>query len=151
MPVNLSTVQKWIEDVDSLGEWLRYDESGGKVNRIFCALFSKHQDRLREVRNFSSAFVDGITETALKKDNVCKHQRSDMHGKAVNMEWQPTINEIYSSTPLWRAFASANLEEINRVSKLFLNRFHACLRLRADEERTPTHCSIIIDLSLNFC
>ena len=89
------------------------------MTRIFCALCSKHQDRLRAVRNFSSAFVDGITETALKKDNVCKHQRSDMHGKAVNMEREPTINEIYSSTPLWRAFASASLEEINRVSKPF--------------------------------
>ena len=65
MPVNLSTVQKWIKDVDSLGEWLQYDESGGKVTRIFCALCSKHQDRLRAVRNFSSAFVDGITETTL--------------------------------------------------------------------------------------
>ena len=71
------------------------------------------------MRNFSSAFVNGITETALKKDNVCKHQQSDMHGKAVNMKWQPTINEIYSSMPLGRAFASASLEEINRVSKLF--------------------------------
>ena len=119
MPVNLSTVQKWIKDVDSLGEWLWYDESGGKVTRIFCALRSKHQDCLRAVRNFSSAFVDGITETALKKVNVCKHQRSDMHGKAVNMEQQLTINEIYSSIPLGRAFASASLEEINHVSKLF--------------------------------
>ena len=96
-----------------------YGMTGGKVTRIFCALCTKHQDRLRAVRNFISAFVDGITETALKKDNVCKHQRSDMHGKAVNMERQPTINEIYSSTPLWRAFASESLEEINRVSKLF--------------------------------
>ena len=66
-----------------------------------------------------SAFVDGITKTALKKDIVCKHQRSDMHKKAVNMERQPTINEIYSSMPLWRAFALASLEEINHVSKLF--------------------------------
>ena len=74
MPVNLSTVQKWIKNVDSRGEWLRYDESGGKVTRILCALCSKHQDRLRAMRNFSSAFIDGITETALKKDNVCKHQ-----------------------------------------------------------------------------
>ena len=120
MPVNLSTVQKWIKDVDSLGECMvTVWRVGGKVTRIFCALCSKHQDRLRAVRNFSSAFVDGITETALKKDNVCKHQRSDMHGKAVNMEREPTINEIYSSTPLWRAFASASLEEINRVSKPF--------------------------------
>ena len=96
MSVNLSTVQKWIQDVDSLGEWLRYVESRGKVTRIFCVLCTKHQGRLRSVRNFSAAFVDGITGTALKKDNVNKHRKSDMHTKAVNLERQSaTVSEIY--------------------------------------------------------
>ena len=38
MSVNLSTVLKWIKDMDSLGEWLRYDESGKKVTQIFVCL-----------------------------------------------------------------------------------------------------------------
>ena len=84
--VILSTVQNWEKDVDSLREWLRYDQSGGNVTRIFCELCHKHRDRLRAIRNFNSAFIDGVTGSALKKDNVAKHKKSDMHSKAVNME-----------------------------------------------------------------
>ena len=119
--VSLSTVQNWEKDVDSLREWLRYDQSGGKVTRIFCELCHKHRDRLREIRNFNSAFIDGVTGSALKKDNVAKHKKSDMHSKAVNMERMParTITSIMKSTPLGKAYASANSEETGRVSKLF--------------------------------
>ena len=119
MSVNLSTVQKWTKELDSLGEWLRYDESGGKVTRIFCALCAKHKDRLQALRNFSASFVDGISGTALKKDNVNKHHRSDMHAKAVNMEQKPTAAEICRSTPLGRAFAMASQDQTACVCKLF--------------------------------
>ena len=78
MSVNLNTVRKWKKDLNSLGEWIEYDESGGKVIRIFCSLCFKHKDRLRALRNYSSSFVDGITHTSLKKD-VSKHQKSEMH------------------------------------------------------------------------
>ena len=76
--VSLSTVQNWEKDVDSLREWLRYDQSGGKVTRFFCELCHKHRDRLRAIRNFNSAFIDGVTGSTLKKDNVAKHKKSDM-------------------------------------------------------------------------
>ena len=79
MSVNLSTMQKWTKDLDSLGEWLRYDESDRKVTRTFCALCTKHKDRLQALRNFSASFVDGISGTPLKEDNVNKHQQSDQH------------------------------------------------------------------------
>ena len=86
MSVNLSTVQKWAKEVDSLGEWLCFGEHGGKVERITCALCCKHRDRLRAVWNYSVAIVDGFCSTALKKDNVVKHSHSDMHSKARQME-----------------------------------------------------------------
>ena len=139
MSVSLSTVKKWIKDVEGLGEWLLYDESSGNVTRIFCKLCSKHQDRLRAVRNFNSAFVVGITGTALKKDNVCKHQRSDIHAKAINMDRQPTISEIYRSTPLGRAFASANSEETGRVSKLF----EIAYMLAKEELPFTKYCAVV--------
>ena len=119
MSVNLSTVQKWIKDVDSLGEWLRYDESGGKVKRIFCALCTKHKERLRGARNFSGSFVDIICETALKNDNVKKHQKSDQHARAVDIERKPTVTEIYRYTPIGRALARSSQEQTTRVCKLF--------------------------------
>ena len=78
MSVNLPTMQKWTEELDSLGDWLWYDELFGKVTQISCALFAKHKDRLLALRNLSASFVDRISNTALKKDNVNKHQRSDM-------------------------------------------------------------------------
>ena len=118
MSVNLSTVEKWTKELDSLGEWLRY-ESGGKITWIFCALCAKHNDRLHALRNFSSSFVDGISSTAFKKDNVQKHQRSDMHAKAINLEQKPTVVEIYRSTPLGRALATSSQDQTARVCKLF--------------------------------
>ena len=60
-----------------------------KLPDFFCELCHKHRDRLRAIRNFSSAFIDGVTGSALKKDNVAKHKKSDMHSKAVNMERMP--------------------------------------------------------------
>ena len=115
MSVNLSTIQNWTKELDSLGEWLQHDESGGKVMRIFCALRAKHKDRLQALRNFSASFVDRISGTALKKDNVNKHQRSVMHAKAVNMERKPIAAEIYCSMPLGRVFAMASQEQTARV------------------------------------
>ena len=106
MAVNLSTVSKWKKELNVLGEWLHYDEATeGKVNRIRCLLCSKHEDRLRSMRNYSTAFVHGITGRALKKDNVVKHLKSDKHKRAVSLEPQPTrtINEILRSTPIGRA------------------------------------------------
>ena len=44
-----------------------------------------------------------------------------MHGKAVNMERQPalTISSILKSTMLGKVFASAMIEELSRIGKLF--------------------------------
>ena len=86
MSVNLGTVQRWGRELDSLNEWLRYDVKEGKVTRIFCALCTKHEERLRVLRNYSVSFVQGILGTSLKKDNVSKHSNSDMHRKACDLE-----------------------------------------------------------------
>ena len=87
--------------LESLREWLRYDQSGGKVTRLFCELCHKHRDRLRAIRDFNSAFIDVVTGSALKKDNVAKHKKSDLHSKAVNMERMPakTIHFCEKKTP----------------------------------------------------
>ena len=65
--------------------------------------------------------MHGITGSALEKDNVVKHSKSDIHKKAVSLERQPTrtINEILRSMPIGRAVASASFEEKDRVSGLF--------------------------------
>ena len=73
----------------------------GEVDRIRC-LLCLNEDRLRAIRNYSTgAFVHGITGSALEKDNVVKHSKSDIHEEAVSLERQPTrmINEMLRSTP----------------------------------------------------
>ena len=93
----------------------------GEVDRIRCLLYL-NEDRLRAIRNYSTgAFVHGIIGSALEKDNVVKHSKSDIHKKAVSLERQPTrtMNEILRSTPIGRAVASASSEEKDRVSRLF--------------------------------
>ena len=68
--LRLGTVKKCSTDLDSLGEWLRYDEESGCVTRVYCELCSKHSDKLKSLRNFSPAFVGGVTGSALKKDKL---------------------------------------------------------------------------------
>ena len=63
----------------------------GEVDRI-CCLLCLNEDRLRAIRNYSmhvGAFVHGINGSALEKDNVVKHSKSDIHEKAVSHELQP--------------------------------------------------------------
>ena len=60
------------------------------------------------LRNFSLAFVKGIVGSALKKDNVSKHGKSDMHSKAINLEQKPsmTLSQIYCTAPIGKAMLS---------------------------------------------
>ena len=66
---------------------------------------------------FSRSFIDGICGSALKKDNLVKHSKSDMHGKALGMLMRK-LTDIYMSTPKGKAMAGATPEERSRVSKL---------------------------------
>ena len=90
------------------------------MTRVYCELCSKHSDKLKSLRNFSPAFVGGVTGSALKKDNVVKHSKSDMHTRAVSMSRKPkTRNDIFRDTPIGRALAGASGTKMARVSKLF--------------------------------
>ena len=98
MSVSKITVENGGRKFHFLGEYIRYDESGGKVNRIFCVLCDRHKESLRSIRNFNRTFVDGVTGMALKKDNVVKHSHTDTHSTALNIERQrsASLNNITS-------------------------------------------------------
>jgi hypothetical protein len=116
--VKLCTVQKWAKDLDPKQEWLSYDSTNGMVQSISCKLCKKHESKLKALRNFSQAFLVGVKNSALKKDNIVKHSKADMHTKAVNLENKPSIADIYSSTPIGRAVSTASAEDAQRVAKL---------------------------------
>ena len=70
-------------------------------------LCSLHEENLHGMCNFSSAFIQGIIGSALKKDNVTKHGMSDMHYRAASLERKSTmmLSQIYHSTPLGKAMS----------------------------------------------
>ena len=118
--------------------WFHREEKSPVSFVLFVVVCTKHVDRLKAIRNYSPAFIDGIV--GVKKSQThhdvsvyrlqtmsAKHQKTDMwHGKAVNMELQPTrtIKSILTSTPLGKAFASVTTEEWNRIVKLFDATYH---------------------------
>ena len=82
-----------------MSEW-----QSGTVTHVYCELCSKH--KLKSLRNFSPSFVNGITGSSLKIDNVVKHSKSDMHTRAVNMLKKPkTMDEIFGKISIGRALS----------------------------------------------
>ncbi|XP_014344302.1 zinc finger protein 862-like [Latimeria chalumnae] len=121
MTVKAATVQNWIKDLDPNGLWIKYEtDYSGNVKCVMCKLCQKHKEQIKMKRNFSAAFVLGITGSALKKDNVMKHCRSDMHRAAVYFEIRPTqsLSDIFKQTTLGQALVRASTEERERVGKL---------------------------------
>ncbi|KAJ8376800.1 hypothetical protein SKAU_G00073800 [Synaphobranchus kaupii] len=88
MTLRVETVKRWQLELHSAQDWLQYEVGvdGCFVVKIQCALCSKHKAKLKGLRNFSPAFVNGIEGNSLKKDNAKKHFQSEMHQKASALE-----------------------------------------------------------------
>jgi len=66
--ISEKTFQSWLKTLDPNGIWIRDEIINKSAVRIWCVLCAKHRERLRSFRNFSDAFVNGITGSALKRD-----------------------------------------------------------------------------------
>ena len=114
------TVDRWKKQLNVETEWLKYEAQEGKVVKIYCVLCTKHETKIRALRNYSKSFIDGIGGSALKKDNVVKHARSDQHMRAISLEKRPaTLLDIYKTTAIGRAISKDQEQERERLSKLF--------------------------------
>ena len=71
---SLKTVKDWQLKLDVEKKWLDIEERDGKVVKIKCKLCIKHKDRLKYSVNMSMKFINGITGSSLKKDNVDKQK-----------------------------------------------------------------------------
>ena len=86
------------------------------VSRLLCA---KHHDKLQCVRNYSDSFVKGIERTAIKKENILKHQKSEQHTRALRYESEPmSMLDVYSKTPLEKALANSERADRDNVGRL---------------------------------
>ena len=69
--ISEKTFQSWLKTLDPNGIWIRdeiIDKSAVPISSIWYVLCAKHRKRVRLFRNFSDAFVNGITGSALKRD-----------------------------------------------------------------------------------
>lgn len=92
----------------------------GKL-RVFpaCLLCAKHHHKFQCVRNYSISFVKGIEGTAVKKDNILKHQKSEQHTRALRYESEPmSMLEVYSKTPLGEALVNSEQADRDNVGRL---------------------------------
>ena len=110
-----------VKTVESWGKkhsWLKYITKSGDVELVYCTVCRNHLEAIKYCRNFSTKFVDGITGAAVKKDGVEKHAGSEAHKKAVRLDKRPSssLDSLYKTTPIGRAFTHASNEEKNRVS-----------------------------------
>ena len=82
MTVAVRTVDKWIQELDPDRIWLKYErqtedvaansKQEPQVSVVRCAVCQEFESRIRGIRNFNRAIIDGLRGSSLKKDNVKK-------------------------------------------------------------------------------
>ena len=76
------TYERWVCMLDPNKSWLKADIIDNSVVRVWCAVCAKYENRIRGIRNFSDSFIRGVTGSAIKKDNITKHIKTDCHIRA---------------------------------------------------------------------
>jgi len=66
--ISEKTFQFWLKTLDPSGIWICDEIFDKSAVRIWCVLCAKLRKRLRSFCNFSDAFVNSITGSALKRD-----------------------------------------------------------------------------------
>jgi len=77
--ISEKTFQSCLKTLDPNGIRIRGEIFDKSAVCIWCALCAKHREWLRCFRNFSDAFVNGITGSALKRDALSKHVTTAAH------------------------------------------------------------------------
>jgi len=96
--ISARAVNGWINDMDVTKSWIETEMDGQRgpddypsVIKIRCKVCSEFRARLKNMRNFSTAFIDGISGASLKRDNV-KRCCADFHHASSCYEDARTAN-----------------------------------------------------------
>ena len=99
--VNQKMFGNWKSVLDLNGRWIRGEIFDNNAIRVWWALCCKHVERLRCFRNFSEAFVTGISGSAIKRNALTKHMGSAAHIRAEALENGPLpVTQILHTTPI---------------------------------------------------
>ena len=63
------TFETWQQRLDPGKRWMKVAIVDGHVVRVWCALCIKHGDRLKGFRNFSGAYITGISYKYVLEEN----------------------------------------------------------------------------------
>ena len=94
--VTVITFNKWktqYEHDHNTLSWLRCDLSEDKtvVEMLWCEACRKHEARLTDMKNFSTAWITGSSNQ--KTSNIIDHATSEQHGAQVRAEAAKTSNQ----------------------------------------------------------
>ena len=77
--ISEKTFQSWLKTLDPNGIWIHGEIFDKSAVSTWCALCAKHHEWLRWFHNFSDAFVNSITGSALKRDALSMHMTTAAH------------------------------------------------------------------------
>jgi len=77
--VSEKTLKTWRTAKDQNDCWIRAEVVERNAIQVWCTLCAKNIERLRGFRYFSEAVINGISESALKRDWLAKHMVSGAH------------------------------------------------------------------------
>ena len=108
--VSEKTLQTWQRILDPGNRWLQAEIIDGHAVCVWCALCTKHGDRLKGFRNFSAAFITGISGTSLKRDTLTKHLNTSAYLRAESLETGPLpVAEVLKNTAIGKSGITALL------------------------------------------
>ncbi|KAJ8884028.1 hypothetical protein PR048_015885 [Dryococelus australis] len=94
--------------------WIPGIQNAQNVTSVYCKLCRKSETSLRELRNFNTAFIEGIKDSAIKKDNCVKHAKSKIH----ILNKPASIQEFFVKTYVGKAMPSISGETKQCIGKL---------------------------------
>ena len=65
MPVEAATAKEWVKNEPTGHFELIYSDDGQHVTKVICQLCEKHKDVLKQYRNYSDHFINGILMSTL--------------------------------------------------------------------------------------
>lgn len=119
--VTARTVEKWKLENDkalSTTTWLTYKMADrDNVESLACSVCTRYNDRLKGMRNYTRAYIDGMTN--LRTSSFKDHASSDMHTRAMTLFKKDRGVDVRDYAPIARALSTMDEASRERTKKKF--------------------------------
>ena len=119
--VSAKMVEKWIAENDkalSRSTWLKYDKADREyVATMKCSVCIEFQDKLRDMCNYSNAFIGGSKN--LRASSFKDHTASDMHARAMLLLKKQSSSDVTEYTPIAKALHTLDSDAEGKLKHKF--------------------------------